>query len=63
MNLMHVGSFETSGAPERLKHNLNVAQNRKRNDLKMNVKVWVLMGMKSEKGRRRSVWWCSEREV
>lgn len=53
---MRVESFETSGAPERLKHNLNVAQNRKRNDLKMNVKVWVLMGMKSEKGRRRSVW-------
>lgn len=60
---MRVGSFETSGAPERLKHNLNVAQNRKRNDLKMNVKVWVLMGMKSEKDRRHSVWWCSEREV
>lgn len=46
-NLRHSGSFETSGAPHRLKDNLNVAQNRGRNDLKMNVKVWVLMEMES----------------
>lgn len=40
-----VGAFETSGAPDRLKDNLNVAQNRGRNDLKTNVKMWVLMEM------------------
>ena len=43
-NLRHGGSFETSGAPDRLKHDLNVAQNKGRNNLKTNVKVWVLMG-------------------
>lgn len=46
-NLRHDGSFEASGAPDRLKHNLNVAQISGRNDLKTHVKVWVLMEMKA----------------